>query len=282
MTSLDDLVQTHEVAIRIGFFFGVFLAVATWEGLAPRRPLAVGKLSRWAANLGLVALNTLLLRLLFPAAAIGMSLLAQNRGWGVFNYLDVPYWLAFAASMVALDLTLYLQHVMFHAVPLLWRLHRVHHADLDFDVTTGARFHPVEMVLSMCIKLGAVALLGAPPAATVLFEVVLNALAMFNHGNVRLGARFDHLLRLVVVTPDMHRVHHSTDAEEANSNFGFNLPWWDRFFQTYRPEPKQGHEGMEIGVRTFRDPTLCDGLLGMIQMPFLGKTGGYAINRPRA
>ncbi len=282
MTTFDELVRAQDIFIRLGFFIGVFAAVATWESLAPRRALSIGKLTRWANNLGLVALNTVLLRLLFPTAAVGMSMFAKEQGWGIFNYAALPYWAGFAASMLALDLALYLQHVMFHAVPLLWRLHRIHHADLDFDVTTGARFHPIEILLSMGIKLGVIALLGAPLAATVLFEVLLNATAMFNHGNVRLSEAVDRVLRLVVVTPDMHRVHHSTDPDETNTNFGFNLPWWDRLFQTYRAQPRMGHEGMEVGVRTFRDPSLCDGLLGMIRMPFLGESGDYSINRSRA
>jgi sterol desaturase/sphingolipid hydroxylase (fatty acid hydroxylase superfamily) len=250
MTSLLAL----EPAIRIAAFAGVFTAMAVWEVLAPRRALSVRRRRRWPGNLGVVALDTLLLRLLFPAAAVGGALLAEARGWGFLRAHELPGWLAVAAAVVVLDLAIYLQHVLFHAVPALWRLHRMHHADLDFDVTTGGRFHPIEIVLSMLLKLTVVAALGAPAAAVLLFEVVLNATAMFNHGNVRLPSRVDRWLRWLVVTPDMHRVHHSIERSETNSNFGFNLPWWDRLLGTYRPAPAAGHESMTIGLELFRDP----------------------------
>jgi len=276
---LDELLLRHEPAIRLGFFLGVFALVALWEVLAPRRALAVSRALRWASNLGLVALNTVILRLAFPAAAAGFAAWAQARGWGLLNAVEVPGWAAFAASVVLLDLAIYLQHVMFHAVPALWRLHRVHHADLDFDVTTGARFHPVEIVLSMGVKIAVIAALGPPVAAVIAFEILLNATAMFNHGNVRLPRALDRLLRWIVVTPDMHRVHHSVEDDEANSNFGFNLPWWDRLFGTYRDQPRAGHEAMTIGIRRFRDPRQVDALPGMLWLPFTGGVSGYAINR---
>ncbi len=253
--------------------------MARWEILAPRRPLAVGKTVRGVNNLGLVALNTLLLRLLFPAAAVGMATFAARQGWGLFNYLDTPYLLAVVVSVVAMDFVIWLQHVMVHAVPALWRLHRVHHADLDYDVTTGARFHPIEMILSMIIKLATVALLGPPVLAVLIFEVLLNGTAMFNHGNVRLPLPLDCVLRWLVVTPDMHRVHHSVEDDEANSNFGFNLPWWDRLFGTYRDQPRRGHDGMTIGIHGYRDPKQVDRLPGMLALPFRGRVTGYAINR---
>jgi sterol desaturase/sphingolipid hydroxylase (fatty acid hydroxylase superfamily) len=180
-------------------------------------------------------------------------MLAESRGWGLFHLLDTPLWLSLVVSVAALDFAIYLQHRLFHAVPLLWRLHRMHHADLEIDVTTGARFHPIEILLSMIIKLGVVIALGAPAAAVLMFEVLLNATSMFNHGNVRLPLAADRLLRWVVVTPDMHRVHHSILPRETNSNFGFNLPWWDRLLGTYRPQPEAGHDGMTIGLDIFRD-----------------------------
>jgi len=265
--------------IRLGFFFGVFGLMALAEILAPRRKLVDGKLMRWASNLGLVAANVIILRLLFPTAALGMALIAQEKGFGLLPSSGLPYGVQVVLAVIAMDLAIYLQHVMFHAVPLLWRLHRVHHADLDFDVTTGARFHPIEIVLSMLIKLGVVALLGAPVLAVIAFEVLLNATAMFNHSNVRVPIALDRGLRLLVVTPDMHRVHHSTAIDEANTNFGFNLPWWDRLFATYRDQPREGHEGMTIGIRTFHDPPRCDRLPGMLAMPFMAKTTGYALSR---
>ena len=178
----------------------------------------------------------------------------QSKGWGLFNILPLPAWLAIPAAVLLLDLTIYGQHVAFHAVPLLWRLHRMHHADLEFDVTTGLRFHPGEILLSMAIKFAAVAVLGAPPLAVLIFEILLNATSLFNHGNVRLPLGLDRILRLIVVTPDMHRVHHSIDRRETDSNFGFNVPWWDRLFGTYRAQPALGHERMTIGIDKFRDP----------------------------
>jgi len=277
--NLNEIVMNHEVAIRLGFFFGVFGAMALWEVFAPRRALTVSKLMRWVNNLGIVVLNSFLLRLIFPAAAVGMAAFATAQGWGVFNYLDAPIWLAAIISVIALDFIIYLQHVMVHAVPALWRLHRVHHADLDFDVTTGARFHPIEIILSMLIKFATIAVLGPPVVAVVIFEVLLNATAMFNHSNVRIPLGFDRVLRWIVVTPDMHRVHHSVEDDEANSNFGFNLPWWDRLFGTYRDQPRAGHKAMTIGIHKYRDAKQVAWLPGMLALPFIGKITDYAINR---
>jgi sterol desaturase/sphingolipid hydroxylase (fatty acid hydroxylase superfamily) len=247
--------------------------------LAPRRVLTVSRAVRWANNLGLVFLNSFILRLIFPAAAVGMAAFASENGWGILNYHDVSPAVAVIASVVAMDFIIYLQHVLVHAVPMLWRLHRVHHADLDFDVTTGARFHTLEIILSMLIKFATIAVLGPPIVAVVIFEVVLNAAAMFNHSNVRLPPGLDRVLRWIVVTPDMHRVHHSVEDDEANSNFGFNLPWWDRLFGTYRDQPRAGHQNMIIGIHTYRDPRLVSWLHGMLWLPFVGKINSYAINR---
>lgn len=276
---MNDWVMQHEPAIRLGIFLGVFAGMAVWEVLAPRRALTVSKALRWFSNLGLVALNTVLLRVLFPAAAVGMAAFAQQHGWGVFNFYTVPTWLAAVVSVIALDFVIYLQHVMVHAVPALWRLHRVHHADLDYDVTTGARFHPLEILLSMLIKFATIVVLGPPIIAVIIFEVLLNATSMFNHGNVSLPLGLDRVLRWFVVTPDMHRVHHSIEDDETNSNFGFSLPWWDRLFGTYRDQPRAGHDGITIGIRIFRDPQQVSQLPGMLTLPFKGKVTDYAINR---
>jgi sterol desaturase/sphingolipid hydroxylase (fatty acid hydroxylase superfamily) len=239
----------------------------------------VPRAQRWPANLALAALNTLVLRLAVPLAAVGLATFAAGHGWGLLNHWTFPRWLALPLAVVALDLAIWLQHVMFHAVPVLWRLHRVHHADLDVDLTTGARFHPLEMVLSALIKLAAVVVIGAPVAAVVLFEVLLSAGALFNHANVRLPARVERVLRAWIVTPDMHRVHHSVEDDETNSNFGFNLPWWDRLFGTYREQPRAGHEQMELGIRGHRDPHEVTRLSGLLSLPFRGDADGYAINR---
>jgi sterol desaturase/sphingolipid hydroxylase (fatty acid hydroxylase superfamily) len=276
---MRDLILGHEPAIRLGFFFGVLAVMALWEIVAPRRPASLGRWARWPSNLGIVALNTVLVRLLLPTTAVALALVGEREGWGFLHHVGLPGWLALIVGVVALDLVVYLQHVMVHAIPALWRLHRVHHADLHFDVTTGARFHPIEILLSMLIKFAAILLIGPSPEAVVVFEVLLNATAMFNHGNVSLPAAVDRWLRWIVVTPDMHRVHHSVEDDETNSNFGFNLPWWDRLFGTYRDQPRGGHDGMTIGIRSFRDPRQVDRLPGMLALPFLGKVTDYAINR---
>ncbi len=268
MSTTNALLQ-HETTIRLGFFFGVFLVMAGLEIIRPRRELHTSKLRRWGSNLGITLLNTVTLRLLFPAAAVGVAMFAQVHELGLFNTVALPGPLVVMLSVVILDLTIYCQHVLMHKIPILWRLHRMHHVDLDFDVTTGARFHPVEIILSMLIKFIAILLLGAPALAVLIFEVVLNATAMFNHSNVRLNLGLDKVLRLLVVTPDMHRVHHSVIRRETDSNFGFNLPWWDRLFGTYRPQPEAGHTAMRIGLEDIRSERLCVNLLGMLKLPFL-------------
>ncbi len=265
---------TSEPTIRLAAFTGVFALMATWELLAPRRAQAPARAARWPGNLGLIAVDTVALRILFPAAAVGAALFAEGRGWGMLNAVAFPAWLEVAIAFVALDLVIYAQHVLFHRVPALWRLHRVHHSDRAFDVTTGIRFHPIEIVLSMAIKIAAVVALGASAWAVLLFEVVLNAATMFNHANARLPLRADALLRRVLVTPDMHRVHHSVVRTEAQSNYGFALPIWDRLFGTYRAQPAAGHDAMTIGVANLGDPD--EARLGrMLSQPFRrGTTDG--------
>ncbi len=257
-----------EASIRLGVMVGVLVAMAVWEIVAPRRRLTVAKAPRWASNLGLVVLNTIVARLAVPVTAVTLADITQARGWGLFALVDWPAWLEITLAVAVLDLAIYLQHVMFHAVPLFWRLHLVHHADLDFDVTTGLRFHTVEILLSALIKLGAVAALGPSALAVLIFEVVLNATAMFNHSNARIPIAIDRWLRLLVVTPDMHRVHHSTVSAETNSNFGFNLPWWDFLLGTYRPQPASGHTMMEIGLPEVRDERTANRLPSMLLLPF--------------
>ena len=276
---INEFVMANEKTIRMGAFFGILGVMALWEILAPRRALTVSKAVRWFNNLGIVFFNSFLIRVIFPAAAVGMASFTSTQGWGIFNYFELPFWLVVISSVVIMDFIIYLQHVMVHAVPALWRLHRMHHADLDFDVTTGARFHPLEIILSMLIKFSTIVVLGPPVLAVVIFEVILNATAMFNHGNVRLPLGLDRVLRWLVVTPDMHRVHHSVEDDEANSNFGFNLPWWDRLFGTYRDQPRAGHQAMTIGIHKYREPKQVAWLPGMLLLPFKGKITGYAINR---
>lgn len=275
---MTNWVLGHEGGLRLGIFAGVLLVMILWETVAARRPLRHSRWRRWPANLGIVVVGTLLVRVLFPTAAIAVAMTAGEQGWGLLAAIDLPTPMEIVLAVMLLDLAIYLQHVMFHAVPVLWKLHMVHHADQDFDVTTGSRFHPIEIVLSMIIKLGVVLALGAAPIAVFLFHVLLNATAMFNHGNVRIPAKLDRWLRLLVVTPDMHRVHHSVVIGESNSNFGFNLPWWDRLLGTYRSQPAAGHHGMTIGVRQLQNGCPM-GLWGLLKLPFVSSPGDYAIDK---
>ena len=275
---MSRLLIDNEPLIRLGVFLAVLAAMAAWEVAAPRRRREIPRLLRWTNNLGVVVVDTILVRLTFPIVAVGLALLAEQRGWGLFNTFPMPAWFVVPASVIVFDLVIYLQHVMFHAVPALWRLHRMHHADLEFDVTTGLRFHPIEIVLSMGLKLAVVAALGPPAIAVLVFEVLLNATAMFSHSNVSMPLKLDRVLRWIMVTPDMHRVHHSIHAPETNSNFGFNLPWWDKLLGTYRPQPREGHEAMTIGIEQFR--TRRDLWLDrMLIQPLVGRASGYPINR---
>jgi sterol desaturase/sphingolipid hydroxylase (fatty acid hydroxylase superfamily) len=267
-----------EPSLRLSAFASVLVAMATWELVAPRRVSTQTRSQRWPGNLGMLVVNTMLLRIVFPGVAVGSALLVEARGWGLLTLSPMPDWLKFLAAMLVLDLVIYLQHVLFHAVPALWRLHRVHHTDLDFDVTTGVRFHPAEILLSMLIKCTVIAAFGPPVAAVLLFEVLLNVTSMFNHGNVRIPEALDRVLRCLVVTPDMHRVHHSIVRNETNSNYGFNFPWWDRWFGTYCGQPAAGHTNMTIGIEQFREngDTRLDRLL---LQPLRGSSSVYPINR---
>ena len=269
----------HELGVRGGAFVTMLLGMALWEVIAPRRRLSVSKPLRWGNNLALSSLNTLLVRVLFPAGAVGFAAFASGHGWGVLSLINLPAWCECLLAVIALDFAIWVQHVLVHAVPVLWRLHRVHHADPDYDLTTGARFHPLEIGLSLLLKCAAIALLGASPLAVLVFEVLLNATAMFNHGNVALPVALDSVMRRWVVTPDMHRVHHSVEDDEANSNFGFNLPWWDRLFGTYRAQPRAGHTNMTIGIRDTTQPQQVTWLPGLLRLPFQGESAGYVINR---
>ncbi len=243
-----------EIAIRVVSALAIFGSMAIWEIVAPCRALLVGRAPRWPSNLGIVVIDALAVRLLMPAAAVGAAILAAEKGWGLFNIAGLPPLASGIAGFLILDLVIYAQHFAFHHVPVLWRLHRMHHADLDIDLTTGLRFHPIEILISMALKVAVVIAFGIPSLAVLAFEIVLNATSVFNHANVAMPRWIDRLARLVVVTPDMHRVHHSILRHETDSNFGFNLPWWDWLFGTYRAEPSAGHQGMTIGLTIFRNP----------------------------
>lgn len=242
-----------EATARLSVFLSVFALMALWEYARPRRIGAEARGRRWPTNLGLVVLDTALVRLLFPVAAVGAAIDAEVMGWGLFNQLDWPLWLTVILTGAIFDFAIWLQHVLFHHVPLFWRFHMVHHADREMDVTTGLRFHPVEIALSMLIKIGLVYALGAPALGIILFEIALNASAMWGHSNVRLSPKIERTVRLLLVTPDMHRSHHSTDRREHDTNFGFCLSLWDRIFGVYTETPAKGHEGVEIGLPDWRD-----------------------------
>ena len=274
---MDSLIEV-EPLVRLGAFGSVLAAMLVWEHVAPRRTPALTRSQRWPGNIGILVLDSLLVRLVFPGAAVAFALLVATRGWGLLGLVTLPSWLAFALGLLLLDLIIYLQHVLFHAVPILWRLHRVHHTDVAFDVTTGVRFHPLEILLSMVIKLVAIAALGPPVAAVLVFEVLLNSTSLFNHGNVRIPVALDRVLRWLVVTPDMHRVHHSVVRNETNSNFGFNFPWWDRWFGTYRAQPAAGHKEMTIGIEQFREVSDMR-LARLLVQPVLESPVTYPLNR---
>ena len=268
----------HEVFIRLGAFLGIFILMAVWEVVTPRPILSTSKRFRWVNNLAILSLNPISLHLIFPILPISLAMIAEQRLWGLLNQTDLSYGFEIITGLFVLDFILYIQHALFHAFPTLWRLHMVHHTDLDFDVTTGVRFHPIEIILSMGIKLTAVIALGPSPLAVLIFEVVLNGTSMFNHSNIYLPSKVDRMLRLFVVTPEMHRVHHSVIIQETNSNFGFSFPWWDRMFGTYRPQPSKGHLDMVIGLAQYREPKHLN-LWQLIIMPFTGKSGRVPINR---
>ena len=267
---MNILLIDSSVLIRLGSFAIVFIGMAIWEKAAPRRVLNASKLTRWSNNLSITFLNSLAVKFVFPVTAAGVALMAQKEGYGLLNIMGTSPILGGLIAIISLDLTIYTQHRLFHVVPLFWRLHRMHHTDLDIDVTTGARFHPVEILLSMLIKMAVIMLLGAPVWSVLAFEVLLNATSMFNHSNVFLNPGIDRVLRLFLVTPDMHRVHHSVIILETNSNYGFNLPWWDRLFGSYRDQPSKGHEAMTIGLANYRDPKYLS-LHWMLAIPFLKK-----------
>jgi sterol desaturase/sphingolipid hydroxylase (fatty acid hydroxylase superfamily) len=273
-----DALLANEPVIRLAAFAGVLALMAGLEAMLPRRARSFGRLRRWPGNLGIVFVDTLVLRLVFPTAAVGVALAAEGHGVGLLPWLGLPAPLALLLAILLLDLAIYLQHVLFHAVPALWRLHRMHHADLDFDVTTGLRFHPAEIILSMVIKFAVVVALGAPAVAVLIFEVLLNATSMFNHANLRLPQALDRALRPILVTPDMHRVHHSVVPQETNSNFGFNLALWDRLFGTYRAQPAAGHAAMTIGIEQFRDASELR-LDRMLTQPLRDDISAYPLGR---
>lgn len=261
-----------EVGWRLSIFFGVLVLIALWERRIPKRRGRYSRKERWPANLGIVVVNTLLLRVLAPVGLTGIAVWVAQKHLGFFtafqDALTMPFWLSVILSIMILDLAIYWQHRLFHRVPLLWRLHRVHHADPDFDVTTGLRFHPAEILLSFLIKTFVIIALGAPAIAVVIFEIILNACSLFNHGNVALPKRLERVVRKVLITQELHRIHHSVEKEETNSNYGFSVSWWDRLFRSYKSQAKAGSDAIDIGLKEYRNAKTTTKLWGLLKIPF--------------
>jgi sterol desaturase/sphingolipid hydroxylase (fatty acid hydroxylase superfamily) len=266
---MKDWILQNESTLRVIAFTGVFFVIALWEWLSPKRKRLQSLTARWVNNLALVVINTLLVRLLFPMAAVGIALIVSEQQIGLLNLIEIHPIAAVTLSVILLDCAIYWQHRLMHTVPLLWRMHRVHHADPEFDVTTGLRFHPLEIIISMIYKTLIIALLGAPVLAVLIFELLLNAGSLFNHGNINLNAKLDNALRRIIVTPDMHRIHHSTDNIESNRNFGFALSWWDYLFSSYQKTPSLAHEKMHIGLDEYRNEKDAIFLPGVLSIPFI-------------
>ncbi len=275
---LEILTNNMELTIRLSSFLGIFLIMSIWEVIAPKRNLTQSKGTRWFNNLSIIIINSFIMRLLVPVLPVGLAIVAAKSQWGLFNIINMPEWIKIILSVIILDLIIYIQHVLFHSFPPFWRLHLVHHADLDLDVTSGLRFHPIEILLSFIIKIITISALGPPVMAVIIFETLLNGTAMFNHSNINLPKKIDRILRLIVVTPDMHRVHHSVTIRETNSNFGFNLPWWDKLFSTYRDQPVAGHQKMTIGLSQYRQQNKLN-IHHLLILPFIADTGYYSINK---
>jgi len=267
---MNMLVTDSEVALRLTVFLSVLTLLAVMELLFPRRSLILPKASRWFTNISISVINVITIRIVVPIAGVASAVFAQEQGWGLFNVFDIPSLLGILIFLLLFDLTIYFQHRLFHIVPLLWRFHRVHHTDLDYDVTTGNRFHPLSILVSSVIKIALVFLLGPSVVAIIVAEVLLNATSMFNHSNLKLPFKLDSLLRIFIVTPDMHRIHHSVDEKEHNRNFGFNFPWWDRLFGSYLDQASEDQQSMKIGIKEFQDPKL-ENLSGLLLQPFRHK-----------
>ena len=264
---MADILLANESLIRLSCFGGVLLGMMVLEWVMPCRLNKIPKKTRWVANLGLILIDTLAVRLLIPILPAAFALYCTQNHWGLFHVINFPSIVVFTLSLLLLDMMIYGQHVLVHKVPLLWRFHKVHHTDTELDVTSGVRFHPVEILFSVVFKLGVVGILGTPAVAVIVFEVLLNGTSLFNHSNIKLSPRMDRALRLFLVTPDMHRVHHSTVPQETDSNFGFNLPWWDEIFNTYKAQPYKGHQDMDIGLTEYRDSKGLN-LFKLVQLPF--------------
>ena len=275
---MKEVFFEYESYIRLGSFLGIFALLTIWEISSPKRELLQLRRFRWFSNIGLVVLSSVLIRFILPTAAVGVALHVEQEQLGFLNLYELPFIVQFIFAFILMDLAIYFQHVMFHALPLFWRFHRVHHSDLDCDITTGLRFHPFEMIISIVFKFLIIASIGAPVLAVVFFEIILNAASMFTHSNIKIPSAIEKMVRWFIVTPDMHRIHHSIKENETNSNFGFFISIWDRLLGTYIQEPEQGHDNMQIGLQRFREPK-WQNLRWLIYLPFVDKINDYSINK---
>jgi len=256
-----------EAIIRLSVAVGIFAVMISWEGFKPRRKLSLKRTERWGINLGLAILNMTLIRLTVGGIAYLAAIEVQQQGYGLLNQFSTPYWLVFIVSVLFLDFAIYFQHIIAHKWKFLWRFHQVHHTDLDFDATTAVRFHPIEIMISLLYKVVCIVLIGADPIAVIAFEVILNGAATFNHSNVYIKPEWDKKLRWLLITPDMHRIHHSTMPTETDSNYGFSISIWDRLCRTYTVEAKKSQIDMEIGLSEFRQPEEL-GFKALLLLPF--------------
>lgn len=272
---MEHWLITHEALLRSSCFVGLLVIMLFWEWVAPKRVYHLPRITRWLNNLSIVIINNLIIRIIRPAALVGVALLVRKQSFGLFYWLSLPAVISLPVSIVLLDLAIYWQHRIFHSVGVLWRMHRMHHTDMDLDTTTGIRFHPFEIIISTVYKSLLILLFGIGPAAVILFEIILNATSLFNHGNVRIYAKLEKWLRFIIVTPDMHQIHHSVKPFETNSNYGFNFSFWDRIFKSYRQDPQGGQQGLTIGINTFRDRKTVMWLSGLLITPFLRQVGDY-------
>lgn len=275
---MQELFFENEAYIRLGSFLGLFALLTFWELSSPKRGLLELRRFRWISNIGLIVISSILVRFILPTAAVGVALVVEQNNLGFLNYFDLSFASRFVLAFILMDLSIYFQHVMFHALPLFWRFHRVHHSDLDCDISTGLRFHPFEIVISIIFKFIVIAAVGVPVITVVIFEVILNAASMFTHSNIKMPSSFERLLRWFIVTPDMHRIHHSIKENETNSNFGFFISLWDRLLGTYTAEPEGGHAKMVIGLSNFREPK-WQNLRWLIYLPFVTQVNDYSINK---
>lgn len=275
---MQELFFEYESYIRLGAFLGIFALLTIWEISTPKRALLELRRFRWFSNIGLIVISSILVRFILPTAAVGVALHVEQDNLGFLNHYDLPFLLQFVLAFVLMDLAIYFQHVMFHALPLFWRFHRVHHSDLDCDITTGLRFHPFEIAISIIFKFIVIISIGAPVLAVVIFEIILNAASMFTHSNIKIPASFEYIVRWFIVTPDMHRIHHSVKENESNSNFGFFISIWDRILGTYTNDPESGHINMKIGLKNFREPK-WQNLRWLIYLPFVTNVNDYSINK---